>query len=75
MDVPIIGPIVDWLIRAFGVVLIGFMVFRVMMAYGQDDDMRIWKAIFWGFIAFGLIVMGKDVVSIFQSIWSEVLRG
>lgn len=75
MDVPIIGPIVDWLIRAFGVVLIGFMVFRVMMAYGQDDDMRIWKAIFWGFIAFGLIVMGKDVVSIFQSIWSEVLKG
>jgi hypothetical protein len=75
MDVPIIGPIIDWLIRAFGVAIMGFTFYRITLAFGQDDDMKIWKAVFWGFIAFGMIIMGKDVFSIFRSIWSEILGG
>lgn len=74
MDVPIVGEIVDFFTRAFGIVLVGIVSYRVMIAISQDNDLKIWAAVFWGFIAFGFIVMGKDVFGIFQTIWNNILN-
>lgn len=74
MDIPIVTDLVDWFLRALGYILMGVVGYRVFMAVQQDNDIQIWKAAFWGFIAFGLITKGENFFRIFQEIWSDILK-
>ncbi|SHF34983.1 hypothetical protein SAMN05444392_11662 [Seinonella peptonophila] len=74
MDVPIIGNVVDFFLHALSYILGGIVGYRVFIAFQQDNDVQLWKAWFWGFIAFGLISKVGSVFQIFGDIWDDIIK-
>jgi hypothetical protein len=69
----VIKGIVDEFMVVLGSVLLAVTGYRGVIAYLREDEAGVWKAIFYAFIAGGLIFSGGDLQDIIRSTWNGIV--
>lgn len=70
----VIKELVDTFMVILGSVLLAVTGYRGIVAYFREDEAGVWKAIFYAFIAGGLIFVGSDLQDIIERTWQTIVN-
>lgn len=62
----------DLIIRLAGIVFLTVIAIRVLINFLQDNEVKLWRNIFFAFVASIFIYKGADVIDLFNSTWDKV---